>query len=255
MESIGTRLKAHTDSGNVMNAGTSARRLTVELLGTVLGSVLVLFALIIIWGARISQGRDLYVSELGARVESTASWFEVALLLIVAGGSLIAFAGRDIRSRLRFVRSWTPALSLWIGCAGFLVASQVPCTQGCPLPAGSSFHWEDLIHTVVAVVAFAAACVAMLQTSFIDGHRALAWFSLGSAIAVAVIAGIGGIFSLLRFQANLGSRFELAATTIALGWLIVLGWMLAAQLARRRTVLVVLGAEGESAEAAMVPRR
>jgi hypothetical protein len=212
------------------------RRATVELFGTVFGSVCVLAALIIIWMARLSVSRDLYVSELGARSQPTARWFEAALLLIVLGGSLVAYAGRGIRSRLPILRAWTPAISLWIGCAFFLVASQVPCTTGCPLPMGASFDWEDFVHTLVAVLAFAAACWAMLQTSFARGHRALAGISLAGGIAVAIIAGTGGILSLAHFQADFGSRLELVATTIALGWLLVLGVVIASRLAVGRPV-------------------
>jgi hypothetical protein len=201
-----------------------------ELAGTILGSACVLAALGIIWVARISQGRDLYVSELGAPGQPTARWFEAALLLIVAGGSLIAYAARGIRSELRVLRRWAPAVSLWIGCGFFLVASQVTCTTGCPLPVGASFTWQDLIHTVVAVLAFAAACVAMLQASFAEGYRMLARLSLGSGVAVALIAGAGGILSLARFHAEFGSRLELAATTIALAWLLVLGVMMAVRI-------------------------
>lgn len=198
-------------------------RRALEPSGALLGSAFVLAALVIIWVARLSQGRDLYVSELGAAGQPTARWFEGALLLIVGGGSLIAFAARGIRSRIPFLAIWTPAVSLWTGCGFFFVASQVTCTTGCPLPVGANFTWQDLIHTVVAVLAFAAACVGMLQVSFASGHRSLARFSLGAAIAVAVIAGAGGILSLARFQADFGSRLELAATTIALGWLLTLG--------------------------------
>ena len=205
---------------------TSARTLRLEMTGTILGTLLVAAALVIIWASRIAQGRDLYVSELGARSEPTAGWFEGALLLIVAGGSLIAYAGRDIRCRLRFLRAWTPAVSLWMGCGFFLIASQVPCNTGCPLPVGATFSWQDLIHTSVAVLAFAAACITMLQTAFAVAQPRLARFSLGAALGVAVIAGGGGILSLLRFQANIGSRLELIATTIALGWLIAFGVIL-----------------------------
>jgi hypothetical protein len=122
---------------------------------------------------------------------------------------------------------WAPAVSLWIGCGFFLIASQVTCTSGCPLPVGASFTWQDLIHTVVAVLAFAAACLGMLQVSFAVGHRTLARLSLGAGVTVALIAGAGGILSLARFQAEFGSRLELAATTIALGWLLTLGLMMA----------------------------
>ena len=206
-------------------------RVAIELGGTVTGSILVLGALVIIWMARQSAHRDLYVSELGAREEPTAHWFQAALILIAVGGSLIAYAGRGIRSRVPVLRVWTPAVSLWIGCGFFFVASQVTCTRGCPLPVGATFTWQDLIHTVFAVLAFAAACWAMLQTSFAHGHRALARLSLTTGLAVAVIAGTGGIFSLARFEANFGSRLELAATTIALGWLVIFAAVIAARLA------------------------
>ncbi len=211
---------------------TSARALRVEVTGTILGTLLVAVALVIIWVGRIVQGRDLYVSELGARSEPTADWFEGALLLIVAGGSLIAYAGRGIRCRLVVLQAWTPAVSLWIGCGFFLIASQVPCNTGCPLPVGAAFSWQDLIHTSVAVLAFAAACIAMLQTAFAVAQPRLARFSLAAAVGVAVIAGAGGILSLLRFQANIGSRLELIATTIALGWLIALGVILISGMSR-----------------------
>lgn len=187
------------------------------------GCLLVAAALAVIWGARLTVTRDLYVSELGAEGEPTAVWFEAALLLIVAGGSAIGWAGRRVRSSVSVLRAWTPAISLWIGCAFFLFASQVTCTSGCPLPYGSTFTWQDFLHTLAAVLAFAAACWAMLQTSFAREHKLLAGLSLATGILVAVIAGTGGLFSLFRFQAAFGSRLELVATTIAIGWLIVFG--------------------------------
>lgn len=187
------------------------------------GCLLVAAALAIIWAARLTVTRDLYVSELGAEGEPTAVWFEAALLLIVAGGSAIGWAGRRVRSSVSVLRAWTPAISLWIGCAFFLFASQVTCTSGCPLPYGSTFTWQDFLHTLAAVLAFAAACWAMLQTSFAREHRLLAGLSLATGILVAVIAGTGGLFSLFRFQAAFGSRLEFVATTIAIGWLIVFG--------------------------------
>ena len=205
---------------------------SLEFAGTILGSTFVFSALVIIWAARISQGRDVYVSELGAPGEPTARWFEVALLLIVAGGSLIAYAARGIRSRLPVFSGWAPAVSLWVGCGFFLVASQITCTRGCPLPVGSNFSWQDLTHIIVAVLAFAAACIGMLQVSFADGHRSLALLSFVCGVAVAVIAAAGGILSLARFRTDVGSRFELVATTIALGWLLALGVMLALKTTR-----------------------
>jgi hypothetical protein len=198
-----------------------------ELAAAVGGCILVLTALAIIWGARLTVTRELYVSELGAEGEPTARWFEVALLLIVVGGSAIAWAGRRVRSGVRVLDAWTPAVSLWVGCALFLFASQVTCTTGCPLPYGSTFTMQDFLHTLAAVLAFGAACWAMLQTSFARGEGLLARLSLGTGILVAVIAGTGGIFSLVRFQQELGSRMEFVATTLAIGWLVVFGAVVA----------------------------
>lgn len=194
--------------------------------------MLVAAALVIVWAARLSIPRELYVSELGAEGMPTAKWFEAALLLIVVGGSAIAWAGRRVRSRLRVLAAWTPAISLWIGCGFFLFASQVTCTSGCPLPYGPSFNLQDFLHTLAAVLAFAAACWAMLQSSFAKGHRVLAVFSGLTGILVAVIAGTGGMLSLLRFQQAFGSRLEFVATTLAIGWLIVFGVTLAARAIR-----------------------
>ncbi len=215
-----------------MTATPLPSRRSIEITGTLVGSASVLAALVIIWAARLSQGHDLYVSELGAAGQPTARWFEAALLLIVIGGSLIAYATRGIRSRGPVLSAWTPSVSLWIGCGFFLVASQITCTSGCPLPVGASFTWQDLIHTVVAVLAFAAACLGMLQVAFSIGHRSLARLSLAAGVGVALIAGAGGILSLARFQADFGSRLELVATTIALGWLLTLGVMMALRLGR-----------------------
>ncbi len=208
------------------------RRATLEFVATLIGCLCVVAALTIIWIARISVGRDVYVSELGAAGMPTAGWFEAALLLIVAGASLIAAAARDLRSRPPVLRIWIPAVSLWIGAGGFLVASQVTCTPGCPVPYGPSFTWQDLIHTTLAVIAFAAACWAMVQVAFARGHRGLARLSLVAALVVAVVAGAGGILSLLRFEADFGSRLELTATTVALVWLTTLGASLAVRLSR-----------------------
>lgn len=220
-----------------------AGRHVVQLAMTLIGCLCVALALAIILVARSTVARDAYVSEMGAAGQPTARWFEAALLLIVVGGSLLAWAGRGIRSRVPVLRAWTPAISLWIGCGFFLVASQVPCTTGCPLPIGAAFTWEDLIHTVVAVLAFAAACWAMLQTAFARGFRVLATLSLVAAISVAIISGIGGLLSLLQFQANFGSRLELVATAIALAWLVTFGVVLATRLVTlQRSRLLVAAA-------------
>lgn len=200
-----------------------------ELSAAIGGSVLVIAALGIIWGARLTIPWELYVSELGAQGMPTAEWFRIALLLIVAGGSLVAWSGRRIRSSGPVLGAWTPAVSLWIGCSLFLFASQVTCTSGCPLPYGDSFTWQDFSHTLAAVLAFAAACWAMLQSAFAQGRRVLAILSATTGILVAVIAATGGLFSLFRFQEELGSRLEFIATTLAIAWLVMFGGTLAAR--------------------------
>ena len=197
-----------------------------------MGCALVVVALAIIWGARLTIARALYVSELGAEGMPTAKWFQAALVLIVIGGSAVAWSGRRVRSSVRVLRLWTPAISLWVACAFFLFASQVTCTQGCPIPYGDTFNLQDFLHTLAAVLAFAAACWAMLQTSFAREHRLLAALSLTTAILVAVIAGTGGLFSLFRFQVVLGSQLEFIATTIAIAWLVVFGVLIAVRAGR-----------------------
>nr|WP_244956818.1 DUF998 domain-containing protein [Galbitalea soli] len=188
------------------------------------GAALVLIALAIIWAARLSDPANaVYVSELGATGAPTAREFEAALILIVAGGSAIAWAARDVRSRVRMLAAWSPSVSLWIACGFFLVASQVTCTAGCPLPYGPSFDWQDLTHITVAVLAFAAACWAMLQTSFARERRVIAWFSLVMGASVATIAAAGGLLSLAQVATDVGSRFELIATTLAIGWVATFG--------------------------------
>jgi hypothetical protein len=215
------------------NAAVPSRRLVLaELIAAIVGCLLVAVALVIIWMSRLTVPRDLYVSELGAHGEPTARWFMIALLLIVVGGSAIAFAGRRVRSSVRTLALWTPAVSLWISCGFFLFASQVTCTAGCPLPYGPTFNLQDFLHTLAAVLAFALACWAMLQTSFAREHQVLARLSLAASILVAVIAGTGGLLSLFRWEQAFGSRLEFVATTIAIGWLVVFGAVLIARLVR-----------------------
>jgi hypothetical protein len=181
-------------------------------------------ALVLIWVSRVQfGGTDVYVSELGGTGAPTARQFEVALLFVVAGGSLVAFAGRDVRSRIPILAIWAPAVSIWISCGFFLVASQVTCRAGCPLPTLAPFDWQDLTHITCAVIAFVAACLAMLQTAFAVDHRHLARFSLTVAIAVGVISGLGGILSLAQFDTELGGYSEFTATTLAIAWVVVYG--------------------------------
>ena len=213
---------------------TASRR---DALLAALGCLFVVAALAIIWLARLDvlgrfPDRAIYVSELGAQGEPTAGWFMVSMLCIVAGGALIAWSGRLVRAEVRVLALWTPSVSLWIASGFFLVASQVTCTAGCPLPYGPSFVWQDFIHTLAAVLAFATACWAMLQAAFARHHRAIAVVSATSGILVGAIAATGGLFSLFRFRVEIGAWLELIATSIAVVWVVMFGVAVAVERAR-----------------------
>ncbi|PRY65984.1 uncharacterized protein DUF998 [Glaciihabitans tibetensis] len=210
-------------SGVLLADWFAVRRPMVDAAAAATGSILVVVALTLIWSARLSVRRNLYVSELGATGEPTADVFRFALLLVVVGGSLVAFSTRLVRSDSRYLRAWSPAISLWVASGFFLVASQVTCTSGCPVPYGPQFTWQDLIHIICAVLAFAAACWAMLQVSFTRHRRLLATFSRLCGGAVAVVAATGGLLSLANTATGFGSQLELVATTIAILWLAVYG--------------------------------
>ena len=206
-----------------------SRRDGFDIVAALVGSALIAAALVLIWVARVEfGGTEVYVSELGGTGAPTALQFELALLLVVAGGALVAFAGRDVRVRIRLLAFWAPAVSIWIACGFFLVASQVTCRAFCPLPTLSPFDAQDFTHITCAVLAFAAGCLAMLQTAFAVGHRVLARFSLGIAIAVALVAGLGGILSLAKFDTEVGGYAEFTATTLAILWVVVYGISIAA---------------------------
>jgi hypothetical protein len=200
----------------------------IDRIVAAVGTACLAVALVTLWIARLSVPYDVYVSELGAVGMPTARVFEIVLLLTGGGGALIAVAGRRVRSRGRVLRWWPPSISLAVASAFFLVDSQVTCTAGCPLPVGATFTLQDFVHTLSAVLAFAAASWTILQCAFAVGHPALARFSLVAAIAVATISLAGGLMSLFHFQAVLGSRFELVATTIGLAWVVVFGASLTA---------------------------
>jgi heme A synthase len=222
------------------------RRDVVDVVASLLGAALVATALVLILIARVEYGgTSVYVSELGATGVPTARMFEIALLLIVAGGSLVAFAGKDIRSRLRLLALWMPAVSIWISCGFFLVASQVTCRYECPLPTLSPFDAQDFTHISCAVLAFLFACWAMLQTSFAHDHKVLRRFSLAMAIAVGVISGVGGILSLAQFDTDIGANAELTATTLAIAWVVIYGIVIAAGRIRSQRRPGVPGGSGD----------
>jgi hypothetical protein len=186
----------------------------------------------LIWAARIVAARFVYVSELGATGEPTAEVFRWGLVLIAAAALIVAICAPRLRPRVRWLAVVPPAAVLAGSALAFGVASQITCTVGCPLPVGSAFTWQDLIHTTCAVLGFAGAAFVMLQVAADRTFRALARFSLISAIAVAVIAGVGGLLSLLRFGTQVGGVLELVATTVALLWLVGLAAFLAVAVRR-----------------------
>jgi len=198
-------------------------------------------AIVLIWALRGQVDRAVYVSELGADGEPTAALFEVALLLVVLGGACVAWAGRGVRASVRLLGAWTVSTSIGVAAALFLVASQVPCTAGCPLPVGPSATLQDAVHTSSAVLAFAAACVAMLQASFAAGHRALRVLSMSCGLLVALVAAAGGVLSLLRFATEVGGVLEFVATSVAICWLVVFGGSTVARAGRPATPVVAPG--------------
>lgn len=165
----------------------------------------------------------MYVSELGADGEPTAALFEAALLLVVVAGACVAWAGRGLRSSLPVLGAWTVSGSIGAASLLFLVASQVPCTAGCPLPVGPAATVQDAVHTSAAVVAFGAACVAMLQAASASGTRPLRILSVVCGLAVAGIAATGGLLSVAGVATDIGGWLELVATSTAISWLVVFG--------------------------------
>ncbi len=174
----------------------------------------------------------------------------VALLLVAAGGGAVAWGSRQVRSRAPLVGRWAPAATLWVASGAFALASQVPCTAGCPVPVGATFTWQDLAHVMVGTLGFAAACVAMLQISVADVGQRTARASLGCAVAVTLVAGTGGVLALLRVPGAAGGYLEHVATTIAVGWLAALG----ASLALERRPLATHG-RGRATTSGRAPSR
>nr|WP_216845464.1 DUF998 domain-containing protein [Rathayibacter sp. VKM Ac-2857] len=195
----------------------------------VVGALLVLAGLALLLAARFSIGtsRWVYVSEMGAPDLPTAGTFRIALLLVAAGGVAIAVGARAVRTRL--LPGFRPALAILLAALCFALASQVTCTAGCPLPVGPRFSWQDLIHTSAAVLGFSAACLAMLQLATARERPGVARLSLVAGIAVALVAGTGAIFSLLRLWLGVGGTLEFVATAIAVLWLAVVGLVLAGE--------------------------
>jgi len=187
-----------------------------------LGTVCVLGWLTLIWAARLTVPYPVYVSELGAKGAATAGPFALALLLIAAGGFSIALASGHVRSSAPVLRRWAPAITLGFAALCFVLASQVTCTAYCPVPIiDPKSTIQDLVHTVSAVVGFAAACLAMLQVGFSRGLPRLSRLSRVSCAAVAVITIVGGLLAIVRVGADVGAWLELIGTTVAVAWIAV----------------------------------
>ena len=186
------------------------------------GTIAVLGGLTIIWAARLTVPYPVYVSELGAQGTPTARPFAVALLCIAAGGFAIALASGHIRSSAPVLNRWAPAITLAFAAVCFVVASQVTCTEYCPVPlVDPRSTLQDLIHTVTAVLGFAGACYAMLQVAFASAVPRVARFSLMSCTAVAVITITGGMLAIVHVATDVGAWLELSGTTVAIVWLAV----------------------------------
>jgi len=187
-----------------------------------IGTLCVLGGLAIIWAARLTVPYPVYVSELGAQGAPTAAPFAVALLLIAAGGFAIAVASGHIRSSARWLDRWAPAVTLGFAALCFVLASQITCSANCPVPLVDPRSTpQDLIHTVSAVIGFAAACFAMLQVGFSRRLPRVSWMSRMSCAAVAVITIVGGLLAIVRVGADVGAWLELIGTTVAVGWIAV----------------------------------
>lgn len=220
------------------------QRAVPVLLG--IGTLCVLGGLIIIWAARLTIPYPVYVSELGAVGATTAGPFAVALLLIAAGGFAIALASGHIRSSAPLLGRWAPAVSLAFAAACFVLASQVTCSAYCPVPlVDPKSTVQDLVHTVSAVLGFAAACFAMLQVGFSRGLPRVSRLSRLSCAAVAVITIIGGLLAIVRVGADVGAWLELTGTTVAIAWIAVYAVALS-----RTPVGVTVNSAGSSARGA-----
>ncbi|WP_431220214.1 DUF998 domain-containing protein [Leifsonia xyli] len=187
-----------------------------------IGTLCVLGGLVVIWAARLTVPYPVYVSELGARGAATAGPFAVALLLIAAGGFTIALASGHVRASAPLLARWSPAVSLGFAALCFVLASQVTCSAYCPVPLiDPKSTPQDLIHTVSAVLGFAAACFAMLQVGFSRGLPRISRLSRMSCGAVAAITIVGGLLAIVRVGADVGAWLELVGTTVAVAWIAV----------------------------------
>lgn len=187
---------------------------------------LIVVALVIMWVGRVIADRPLYVSELGGEGEPTAPSFTVALFCVAAAGLLTAPLFGSSASTWR-VMAVIPIAHV---CAAsglcFAVAAAVHCTKGCVLPVGPDFTWRNLVHISFAVLGFAAACLAMLQTASSSLPRSMRMLSAIGCCVVSVVALLGAALSVLGIAGDVGGLCEFIATTVGLTWLACSSWVL-----------------------------
>jgi hypothetical membrane protein len=194
----------------------------------VIGALSALAGVTLIWWERATVHRPIYVSELGARGMPSAVPFAVALILIAVGSVLIAAAGRHPTVRFPGLGRWSIAATLALSSVFFVVASQVSCTAGCPVPLTAGSSLQDLVHTVAAVLGFVAGCAAMLQVGLVRRRDAMTRISAAACVAVAAVTITGGMLSIFRTASDVGGVLEFVGTTIAVVWLVCYGFWLAA---------------------------
>ncbi len=193
-----------------------------------LGAIAALAGVVVIWLAKASIHHPIYVSELGAQRMPTATAFDVALLLIAAGGAVIAVLGRHPRVGRPALVAWPIGATIAVSSLCFVIASQVTCTATCPVPfVNPAATPQDFIHITAAVFGFAAGCVAMVQVAVTRGNPLLARVSLAAGVLVAAITIVGGILAIVHRAVDVGALLEFSATTVAVVWLAGYGLWLA----------------------------
>jgi hypothetical protein len=155
---------------------------------------MLVLALGMMWSARIVFDGNTYVSGLGAHSEITAVAFNISLGLVAAGGALCAGGLWGLGSGRGLLGAWAVSTSLLAASSMFAVGATVPCSTGCPIPLTPAAGMQDLVHTTAAVIGFAFAGVAILQTLRID--RSYALLAAPSILLVIVASATGGILSL-----------------------------------------------------------
>ncbi|MEB4614797.1 hypothetical protein, partial [Leucobacter sp. M11] len=194
------------------------------------GILFIVGGLAAIWRLRLATDQAIYVSGFGATGMNSALAFNTALAGIGLGGFLIALAARALPA--------SPALaagffaSLTGASLSFVAASRITCSLGCPIPFTPGAAWQDAVHVALACLGFGLALLAMFLS--IRFGRPFSRLVPPVLAGVALPAATGGILSLLSLAPALGGWLELAATTVALGWLVLFATLLGARQLRAR---------------------